>query len=344
MIISLVFLFVSNVSTVEAATSKELYCECTVQAGFATGPNQIATGVNHDSVVNFFTLPKVITNISGDFKNTYTFPKEQSQGFTAYSGGYQDKQLFGYEQADEALKELETKGLLVNTAKLTDSDLVSLAQKGIPVDRENGDYFFFLSNPQHTKLYPFALGPNDENDSFSEQAYIINETRDTQAKMLDLSRPPICTTPVLLPSAYSGGFVKIPNTNPQTYIQYKMSCTDHLLDYQLPEAHVTTTANNNSGTSNSDLLNSLRPQIQELNKLGVTNVQGLIGKIINALLGILGSIALVMIMYGGLLFMTSSGSADKKKKSIGILVWSTLGIVIIFSSYAVVNFVLDILR
>jgi len=50
------------------------------------------------------------------------------------------------------------------------------------------------------------------------------------------------------------------------------------------------------------------------------------------------------VVYGGLLFMTAMGNAEKKKKSMGILVWAVLGIVIIFSSYAVVNFVLDILR
>jgi len=99
-----------------------------------------------------------------------------------------------------------------------------------------------------------------------------------------------------------------------------------------------------SGNSNSSYLGNLGPQIQELNKLKVTNIQGLIGGVINTLLGILGSIALAMVVYGGLLFMTAMGNAEKKKKSMGILVWAVLGIVIIFSSYAVVNFVLDILR
>ena len=92
------------------------------------------------------------------------------------------------------------------------------------------------------------------------------------------------------------------------------------------------------------MLSGLSSDIKALNKLNVNNVQSLLGNFIKLLLGILGTLALVMIMYGGFLFMTANGNADNKKKAVGIFVWSTLGIVIIFSSYAVVNFVLDILK
>ncbi|OGH90666.1 MAG: hypothetical protein A2507_01895 [Candidatus Magasanikbacteria bacterium RIFOXYD12_FULL_33_17] len=101
---------------------------------------------------------------------------------------------------------------------------------------------------------------------------------------------------------------------------------------------------NNNGQTNSDMLSGLSSDIKALNKLNVNNVQSLLGNFIKLLLGILGTLALVMIMYGGFLFMTANGNADNKKKAVGIFVWSTLGIVIIFSSYAVVNFVLDILK
>lgn len=98
------------------------------------------------------------------------------------------------------------------------------------------------------------------------------------------------------------------------------------------------------GTTNSDMISGLSSEIKALNKLNVNNVQSLLGNFIKLLLGVLGTLALVMIMYGGFLFMTANGNADNKKKAVGIFVWSTLGIVIIFSSYAVVNFVLDILK
>lgn len=78
-----------------------------------------------------------------------------------------------------------------------------------------------------------------------------------------------------------------------------------------------------------------------VNPLGegtTTNI--LIGRIINALLGIVGSIALLMFVYGGFMWLTSGGAEDKIKKGKETLVWASLGLVIIFSAYALLNFVL----
>ncbi|MFA7245057.1 MAG: pilin [Candidatus Magasanikbacteria bacterium] len=99
-----------------------------------------------------------------------------------------------------------------------------------------------------------------------------------------------------------------------------------------------------AGNNNSDLLNDLKPRISALNKLTVKDVPSLIGKIISTVLGILGSIALVMIMYGGLLWMTARGNSEKTQKAIQVLIWSTLGITIIFASYSIVNLVFDTFR
>ncbi|PIZ95785.1 MAG: hypothetical protein COX80_03575 [Candidatus Magasanikbacteria bacterium CG_4_10_14_0_2_um_filter_33_14] len=99
------------------------------------------------------------------------------------------------------------------------------------------------------------------------------------------------------------------------------------------------------GGSASSFLGDLDPQIKGLNKLqGVDNLQQLIGRAISALLGILGSIALVMMLFGGFTWMTSAGNVEKRKKATGIIIWSVLGVSIIFASYAMVNFVLDIFK
>ena len=67
--------------------------------------------------------------------------------------------------------------------------------------------------------------------------------------------------------------------------------------------------------------------------------QTLIGKIINAVLGIVGSIALVMVIYGGFIWMTAAGNQEKVTKGRDVLVWAAVGLFIIFSSYALVKFV-----
>ena len=78
------------------------------------------------------------------------------------------------------------------------------------------------------------------------------------------------------------------------------------------------------------------------NPLGNTNTpQQLIGKVISAVMALVGSLALLMFVYGGLLWMTSAGSADKVSKGKNILMWSAIGLIVIFSSYALVKFSLE---
>ena len=81
------------------------------------------------------------------------------------------------------------------------------------------------------------------------------------------------------------------------------------------------------------------------NPLGsVSTPQALIGKIINAVLGVVGSLALLMFVYGGLTWMTSSGSQEKVKKGRDIIVWSAIGLAIIFASYGLVRVLLNYVK
>ncbi|MBU1420966.1 pilin, partial [Patescibacteria group bacterium] len=83
------------------------------------------------------------------------------------------------------------------------------------------------------------------------------------------------------------------------------------------------------------------PNPLDPNKTGVNPTpQALIGKIINAALGIVGSLALVMFIYGGFMWMMAGGNTERVQKGKDTLVWTALGLVIIFSSYALVRFVL----
>lgn len=87
---------------------------------------------------------------------------------------------------------------------------------------------------------------------------------------------------------------------------------------------------------------TLPSDVSELNQLGTTSVPLLIGRIIRALMGIVGSIALVVLIYGGFLWMTSVGNADRVNKAKDLLVWGALGVLVILSSYAIVNFLFDV--
>ncbi len=75
--------------------------------------------------------------------------------------------------------------------------------------------------------------------------------------------------------------------------------------------------------------------------VNVGSPQQFIGRIINSALGIVGSLALLMFIYGGFVWLTSAGSSDKVTKGKNILVWATIGLVVIFMSYGATKFVLD---
>ncbi len=82
--------------------------------------------------------------------------------------------------------------------------------------------------------------------------------------------------------------------------------------------------------------------ISSLNKLGTTDVASMVSNIIKTAMGIIGAIALAMFIYGGFLWMTSMGAAEREKKAIEIITWTSLGIVVILASYAIINYVFEI--
>lgn len=78
------------------------------------------------------------------------------------------------------------------------------------------------------------------------------------------------------------------------------------------------------------------------NPLGAgTTVYSLTGRIISVVLGLVGTIALVMFIYGGVIWMTSAGSSDKIKKGREAIIWSVIGMAVIFASYGLTKFLLD---
>jgi len=100
-----------------------------------------------------------------------------------------------------------------------------------------------------------------------------------------------------------------------------------------PVLAVTTTDPNLSVDSVVSLNNPLA-------SAGVTTPQQLIGKIISAVLGVIGSIALLMFIFGGLVWMTAGGNEKKVSQGRDILMWAAIGLIIIFISYAAVRFLL----
>lgn len=63
----------------------------------------------------------------------------------------------------------------------------------------------------------------------------------------------------------------------------------------------------------------------------------------NLILGLVGSLSLIMFVYGGVTFIISGGSSEKIGQAKKILVASVVGLLIVFSSFLIIRFALDTL-
>ena len=102
---------------------------------------------------------------------------------------------------------------------------------------------------------------------------------------------------------------------------------------------VAETANNAKSNASTDFPNPLSGVTS--GKSGEEAIPLIIGQVIKSVLGIVGSLALAMFVYGGLIWMTAAGAPDKITKGKDVLVWASIGLLVIFSSYALVAFVIQ---
>lgn len=73
---------------------------------------------------------------------------------------------------------------------------------------------------------------------------------------------------------------------------------------------------------------------------GQGNFRSLALTIVNFFLTFLGLIAVVMIIYGGFLYVTAAGNGEKVESAKKIIMYSVIGIIIILLSFAIVNTIL----
>ncbi len=71
--------------------------------------------------------------------------------------------------------------------------------------------------------------------------------------------------------------------------------------------------------------------------MGTTSLHVIIGRVIRGVLGIVGSIALLMFVYGGIRWIAAGGSDENVKAATTILRNATIGLLLIFFSYTLVS-------
>lgn len=70
----------------------------------------------------------------------------------------------------------------------------------------------------------------------------------------------------------------------------------------------------------------------------------IIGGILNAIMGFLGIITLIIIIYAGFLWMTAGGNADQIDKAKKWLINGVIGLVIVLSAWAITSFIFNLLE
>ncbi|MFA6307813.1 MAG: Ig-like domain-containing protein [Patescibacteria group bacterium] len=75
--------------------------------------------------------------------------------------------------------------------------------------------------------------------------------------------------------------------------------------------------------------------------LGTRDLKETIASVVNIFLGFLGILATLIILYGGFIWMTSRGNAEKVDKAKRIIINGVIGLAIVLSSYAIARFILS---
>jgi hypothetical protein len=73
--------------------------------------------------------------------------------------------------------------------------------------------------------------------------------------------------------------------------------------------------------------------------LGTQDVRTTIGSVIRAFMGLLGIVAVLLILYGGFKWMTAGGNEEQVGEAKKIIISGIIGLIIILSAYAIANFI-----
>jgi hypothetical protein len=80
------------------------------------------------------------------------------------------------------------------------------------------------------------------------------------------------------------------------------------------------------------------PCVGELG-LGNATLGQLVTGIITLIMGLLGIVAVLIILWGGFIWMTAAGEPDKVEKAKKLIYAGIIGLVVIFAAYAIATFV-----
>jgi len=66
----------------------------------------------------------------------------------------------------------------------------------------------------------------------------------------------------------------------------------------------------------------------------------LVLRVVQTILGFVSLLAMIIIIYAGVLWITSAGVPDKIKKARGLLIWAFIGLVVLMSAWTLISYVI----
>jgi len=97
------------------------------------------------------------------------------------------------------------------------------------------------------------------------------------------------------------------------------------------------------GLADNLLWGGQEAQVEGTLGLGNEDPRVIAARVVNVILGFLGIIAVILILYGGFKWMTAAGNEDAISDAKGIIAAGVIGLVIILAAWGLASFVIDAL-
>ena len=110
----------------------------------------------------------------------------------------------------------------------------------------------------------------------------------------------------------------------------------------LPVFSFALTANAQSNADNM-LWGGFEGNVQAATGLGNTDPRQMAGQVVNVLLGFLGIIAVLLILFGGFKWMTAAGDEGKIDEAKKLIAAGVIGLVVILAAFGIAQFVISAL-
>jgi hypothetical protein len=81
--------------------------------------------------------------------------------------------------------------------------------------------------------------------------------------------------------------------------------------------------------------------VELTNPLGTSDIRLVIARLIKGVIGLTGAVVFLMVIYGGILWLTSMGNPEQVNKGKRVLIWAILGFAVIASAYVITDAIVN---